>query len=104
MEANRQALVAHQVVRKQEALGQLASQLHGKLVSFRDGDLHPCEDNVQASKKLYAFYYSASWCAPCRQFTPRLVQFYQDFAPKHPAFEVLMANSRARSARASPAS
>ena len=87
---NRQAMLDHQAVRKQEALGQLATQLHGKLVNFRDGSLHTCDDNVQASKKLYAFYYSASWCGPCRQFTPRLVQFYQDFAPKHPAFEVVL--------------
>ena len=90
MEANHQALIAHQIVRKQEALGTLAAQLNGKLVTFRDGQLRPCTDNAQTQKKLFAFYFSASWCAPCRQFTPKLVQFYQDFAPKHPAFEVVL--------------
>ena len=90
VEANREALVAHQAVRKQQALGQLATQLRGKLVSLRDGTLRASDDNVQDSKKLYAFYYAAGASAPCRQFTPQLVAFYQDFAPKHPAFEVVL--------------
>ena len=90
MEANRQALVAHQMVRKQEALGKLAAQLNGKLVTFHHDHLQPCTDNAQGQKKIFAFYFSASWCAPCRQFTPKLVRFYQDFEPKHPLFEVVL--------------
>lgn len=28
------------------------------------------------SKKLLLFYFSASWCPPCKVFTPKLTQFY----------------------------
>ena len=39
-----------------------------------------------------AFYYSASWCPPCRAFTPRLVSFYRDFKARHPNFELIFVN------------
>ena len=39
--------------------------------------------------KYFAFYYSASWCPPCRAFTPDLVQFYNEFKPSHPDFELI---------------
>ena len=42
--------------------------------------------------KYFAFYYSASWCPPCRAFTPKLVDFYKEFKPKHPNFELIFVN------------
>lgn len=33
--------------------------------------------------KIVAVYYSASWCGPCRGFTPQLVKFYKKAAKKH---------------------
>jgi nucleoredoxin len=42
--------------------------------------------------KYFAFYHSASWCPPCRIFTPKLVKFYNDFKPKHPDFELIFVN------------
>lgn len=40
-------------------------------------------DTAQALKgKIVAFYFSASWCGPCRGFTPTLVKFYKQVAKK----------------------
>ena len=96
-EANRANLLAfhqqaaenHQNALRQAALDKIAGQLHGQLVVCPDGQMRPYDDEALGGKKLFAFYYSALWCAPCRKFTPQLVEFYKKFAPAHPAFELV---------------
>ncbi|WP_309384237.1 thioredoxin-like domain-containing protein [Cerasicoccus frondis] len=44
-------------------------------------------------KDYYAIYYSAHWCPPCRKFTPKLVQFYNDAAAQQDKFEVIFVSS-----------
>ncbi|KAG5498998.1 hypothetical protein GH5_03695 [Leishmania sp. Ghana 2012 LV757] len=39
--------------------------------------------------KTFFFYFSASWCPPCRGFTPQLVEFYQAHAEAK-NFEVML--------------
>jgi len=63
--------------------------LEGKLVTCHDGTIAPPDSARTANKKLVSLYFSAHWCAPCRQFTPQFIKFYNHFAPTHPEFEVV---------------
>ena len=67
----------------------MADLLHGKLVTMRNGQLAPYDDQALSRKKLFALYFSASWCGPCRRFTPQLVEFYQQAAQTHPELEIV---------------
>jgi thiol-disulfide isomerase/thioredoxin len=40
-------------------------------------------------KKVIGIYFSASWCGPCRQFTPILIEFYQRMKSKGKKFEII---------------
>ena len=44
------------------------------------------------SKDYYLVYYSASWCPPCRKFTPKLVNYYNKHA-KSDNFELIFVSS-----------
>jgi nucleoredoxin len=63
--------------------------LKGDLVRSQNGALVPADDEALLRKKLIAYYFSAHWCAPCRKFTPQLVEYYNRVAPQHPEFEVI---------------
>ena len=47
--------------------------------------------NIQdfKNKDYYALYFSAHWCGPCRAFTPKLVQFYNEMKAKTDNFEIV---------------
>jgi thiol-disulfide isomerase/thioredoxin len=38
---------------------------------------------------VVGIYYSASWCGPCRQFTPMLAKFYAEMKKKGAKFEIV---------------
>ena len=42
--------------------------------------------------KMVAVYFSASWCPPCRKFTPRLVKMYKSAAKKQ-GLEIVLVSS-----------
>lgn len=67
----------------------LADQLKGDLVLSKNGSLTRFDDEALGKKKLIALYFSASWCAPCRKFTPQLVEYYNRVASQHPEFEIV---------------
>lgn len=43
-----------------------------------DGSRVKLEDAFRG-KKFVGLYASASWCVPCKRFTPRLIEFYKEF-------------------------
>ncbi len=45
-----------------------------------------------ADAKIYVLYFSASWCPPCRQFSPNLVKFINENAAANPHMAVTMLN------------
>lgn len=48
---------------------------------------------LQKSKYVLV-YFSAHWCGPCREFTPKLVDFYNQNAEKHPMEVIFMSSDR----------
>jgi len=67
----------------------LRELVKGDLVSLRNGALGHFDDEELEKKKLIALYFSAHWCAPCRKFTPELVEYYNRVATQHPEFEIV---------------
>lgn len=49
-------------------------------------------ESISGDAKYYAFYHSASWCPPCRSFTPKLVEAYNKQGDKK-KFEVILVSS-----------
>jgi nucleoredoxin len=71
----------------------IAHALYGKLVGVRDGVVDSLALDHLADTRVYAIYYSASWCGPCRAFTPQLVANYDEIKTIHPEFEVIFVSA-----------
>ena len=63
--------------------------LKGSLVHLHNGSVVPADEEGIEKKKLIAYYFSAHWCAPCRKFTPELVDYYNRVSAQHPEFEIV---------------
>ena len=63
------------------------------LVALEGKKLGPFKSDSLASKKYIAVYYSASWCGPCRNFTPDLVKWYKRNASKSELFELIFVSA-----------
>ena len=64
--------------------------LDGNLVVLTDGRFKDIKDH-KTPEKYYVFYYTASWCPPCRTFTPTLVSWYNK--NKNDNFELVLISS-----------
>jgi nucleoredoxin len=67
----------------------IADGLDGKLVTFNGRSLERFEASSPKGKKFLAIYFSASWCGPCRKFTPQLVSWYKQQKPSLDKFDVI---------------
>lgn len=71
----------------------LGATLRNDLVSFKNNAVTFQKGDDLAGKKYVALYFSAHWCGPCRQFTPKLVQWYEANRGKAAQFEVVFVSS-----------
>jgi len=70
-----------------------AAKLGNTLVSLDGKKLQPFDSKALSSKKYIAIYYSASWCPPCRAFTPELVSWYKRKKSDWDKFDVIFVSS-----------
>ena len=71
----------------------ILQMVKGDLVFLDGSKFSNFDEQKLAPVRYYAIYYSASWCGPCRRFTPDLVKFYNEFKPAHPNFELIFVSS-----------
>jgi nucleoredoxin len=75
-----------------EPVSAFAQKFSSSLIVLDNGAPKDLDIHTLAGVKYWAFYYSASWCPPCRAFTPTLVDFYRSFKPSHPQLELIFVN------------
>ncbi|HYP17717.1 MAG TPA: thioredoxin-like domain-containing protein [Opitutus sp.] len=81
------------VVAETQPTTKIARSLNGKLVAVEGRTLAPVPADHLTGTQVYAVYYSASWCPPCRAFTPELVEAYKQIKEKHPEFELIFVSN-----------
>ena len=69
----------------------MTSLLGPKLLTSADGDAKPTKTLLK-DKDLVALYFSASWCPPCKTFSPMFRKFY-NAAAKEKKMEVVYVSS-----------
>jgi nucleoredoxin len=58
-----------------------------------DHQKNQIEPDILSSKKVIGLYFSASWCSPCRAFTPLLAEAYKGITAGGKSFEIVFISS-----------
>lgn len=69
--------------------GTMYDHLKDDLVYWHEGSLVPFDDETLQKKKLYLLFFSGFWSKEGRQFTSRLIDYYNRLRPQHPEIEVV---------------
>jgi len=67
--------------------GRIAGALRGRMVG---SDGKPAADDKLEEQQLFALYYGASWCGPCRSFSPGFVQYVNSISAANPKLTVVL--------------
>ena len=67
--------------------------LDGRLVRLQASEIVPYSASNLRDVRMYAFYYSAGWCGPCRKTTPVLAEWYRKTKAAHPEFELIFVSN-----------
>ncbi|CAP22932.2 Protein CBR-TRX-3 [Caenorhabditis briggsae] len=60
----------------------------GTSLRLKDGSMVDAGEHLKG--KIVVLYFSASWCGPCRQFTPIMKELYQQIAATNQPIEVIL--------------
>jgi len=65
-------------------------QALGERLQKKDGSF--VDTKAAIAGKTIGIYFSAHWCGPCREFTPKLKAFYEEYKKKDPSFEIIFSS------------
>jgi|GEM_PF-975434 len=69
-----------------ESESKMAKALKGLLIHLDDdGKIRDFSMKGRKEPEIYLVYFSAAWCGPCREFTPKLISSYKHF--KHLGYD-----------------
>ena len=69
--------------------GTMYDHLKDDLVYWHEGSLVPFDDETLQKKKFYLLFFSGFWSKEGRQFTSRLIDYYNRLRSQHPEIEVV---------------
>ncbi|MGZ0706821.1 thioredoxin family protein [Coraliomargarita sp. W4R53] len=72
---------------------ELTEWLTKRLVARDSKRVKRARESALPQAEYIALYFSAKWCPPCRAFTPKLVDFYNEQRDKNSNFEIIFVSS-----------
>jgi len=86
-------LESPQYIRSAPTSDKMMRLLDGKLLRMVNRAPASVSSQDLRNVRYFAFYFSASWCQPCKMFTPQLVEFYKEAKKVRPEFEIIFVSA-----------